>query len=87
MLKMQGYLAIEWCSHDYLARFGSRDFRRALIDLFSILDTPVEERDPYLDDELLSFPYVNGGMFAENNLEIPTSQKSSVSWFWEHVFV
>ena len=57
--------------HDYLARFSSRDFRRALIDLFSVLDTPIEERNPYLDDELLAFPYVNGGMFAENNLEIP----------------
>lgn len=57
--------------HDYLARFGSRDFRRGLIDLFSVLDTPTEKRDPYLDDELLAFPYVNGGMFAENNLEIP----------------
>lgn len=57
--------------HDYLARFSSRDFRRALIDLFSVLDTPLEERNPYLDDELLAFPYVNGGMFAENNLEIP----------------
>lgn len=57
--------------HDYLARFSSRDFRRALIDLFSVLDTPIEERNPYLDDDLLAFPYVNGGMFAENNLEIP----------------
>ena len=57
--------------HDYLARFGSRDFRRALIDLFSILDTPIDERNPYLDEELLAFPYVNGGMFAESNLEIP----------------
>ena len=57
--------------HDYLVRFSSRDFRRGLIDLFSILDTPVKERDPYLDDELLAFPYVNGGMFAENKLEIP----------------
>lgn len=57
--------------HDYLARFSSRDFRRGLIDLFSILDTPIEERDPYLDEELLAFPYVNGGMFAESRLEIP----------------
>ena len=57
--------------HDYLARFSRRDFRRALIDLFSVLDTPIEERNPYLDDDLLAFPYVNGGMFAENNLEIP----------------
>lgn len=57
--------------HDYLARFSSRDFRSGLKDLFKILNTPIEDRDPYLDDELLVFPYVNGGMFAENNLEIP----------------
>ena len=57
--------------HDYLARFSSRDFRSGLKDLFKILNTPIEDRDPYLDDELLAFPYVNGGMFAENNLEIP----------------
>ena len=57
--------------HDYLARFGSRDFRRGLMDLFSVLDTPIDTRDPYLDSELNAFPYVNGGMFAENNLEIP----------------
>lgn len=57
--------------HDYLARFGSRDFRRGLMDLFSVLDTPIDTRDPYLDNELNAFPYVNGGMFAENNLEIP----------------
>lgn len=57
--------------HDYMARFSSRDFRRGLIDLFSVLNTPIEERDPYLDEELLAFPYVNGGMFAENKLEIP----------------
>lgn len=57
--------------HDYLARFGSRDFRRGLMDLFAVLDTPVDTRDPYLDSELNAFPYVNGGMFAENNLEIP----------------
>lgn len=57
--------------HDYLARFGNRDFRRGLMDLFSVLDTPIDTRDPYLDSELNAFPYVNGGMFAENNLEIP----------------
>lgn len=57
--------------HDYLARFSSRDFRRGLLDLFNVLNTPIDERDPYLDDELSAFPYVNGGMFAENNLEVP----------------
>lgn len=80
--------------HDYLARFSSRDFRRGLIDLFSILDTPIEERDPYLDTELLAFPYVNGGMFSENNLEIPNftdelreliSEHASSSFDWSEI--
>ena len=57
--------------HDYMVRFGSRDFRHELVDLFAVLDTPIDARDPYLDSELNAFPYVNGGMFAENNLEIP----------------
>ena len=59
--------------HDYLVRFkpGSGDMRRALIDLFEILNTPVAERDPYLDDSLLAFPYVNGGLFADRGIEIP----------------
>ena len=57
--------------HDYMVRFGSRDFRHGLVDLFAVLDTPIDARDPYLDSELNAFPYVNGGMFAENNLEIP----------------
>lgn len=70
--------------HDYLARFSSRDFRRGLIDLFSILDTPIEERDPYLDDELLAFPYVNGGMFAENKLEIPNFTEELRELILEH---
>ena len=57
--------------HDYLARFDARDLRRALVDLFKILDTPVETRDPYLDESLAAFPYVNGGLFSDENIEIP----------------
>lgn len=57
--------------HNYLKRFSPADARRALIDLFKILDTKIENRDPYLDAELLSFPYVNGGLFADENIEIP----------------
>ena len=57
--------------HDYMVHFESRDFRRGLIDLFAVLDTPIDARDPYLDSELNAFPYVNGGMFTENNIEIP----------------
>lgn len=57
--------------HDYLARFEARDLRRALIDLFKVLDTKIENRDPYISEELAQFPYVNGGLFANENIEIP----------------
>ena len=57
--------------HDYLKRREARDARRALIDLFRVLDTPPGKRDPYLDEELAAFPYVNGGLFANENIEIP----------------
>ena len=57
--------------HDYLSQFEVRDLRRALIDLFKVLDTKIEDRDPYLIDELAQFPYVNGGLFADENIEIP----------------
>ena len=48
----------------------TRHLRRAVMDLFDVLDTPVSARDPYLEDELARFPYVNGGLFAER-IEIP----------------
>lgn len=54
----------------YLRQFEARHMRRALIDLFEVLDTPVSERDPYLDDDLKRFPYVNGGLFR-GQVEIP----------------
>ncbi len=60
--------------HDYLAEFETRKMRRAIIDLFHVLDTPPEERDPYLKDdspELAAFPYVNGGLFKDEDIEIP----------------
>lgn len=57
--------------HDYLAQFPPQFFRTALIQLFEVLDTPFSERDPYLEESLSSFPYVNGGMFSEKDIEIP----------------
>ena len=59
--------------HDYLVKFrpGTGEMRRALIDLFEVLNTKEEDRDPYLLDELKAFPYVNGGLFAEKDIEIP----------------
>lgn len=57
--------------HNYIKEFAAKDVRRALIDLFRVLDQKPEDRDPYMDDALASFPYVNGGLFADGNIEIP----------------
>ncbi len=70
-------------SHDmfcrYLKRFDVRDVRKALIDLFQVLDTKPEDRDPYMDEDLAAFPYVNGGLFAEENIEIPRFNEEIVT--------
>ena len=57
--------------YDYLRPFKPQHMRRALIDLFDVLDTPLAERDPYIDPVLGAFPYVAGGLFQEKHIEIP----------------
>ena len=56
--------------HDFLARYEAEDMRRALRDLFEVLNTPPEKRSKYLKDDLKAFPYTNGGLFEEE-IEIP----------------
>lgn len=63
--------------HNYLQRHKS-DARRALIDLFKVLDTKPEDRDPYMDDDLAAFPYVNGGLFADESVVIPRLDETIV---------
>lgn len=58
--------------HDYLSKYDDLGLmRKNLIELFKVLDTKLEDRDPYLDDDLNQFPYVNGGLFSNENIEIP----------------
>ena len=58
--------------HDYLNKYDDLGLmRKSLIELFKVLDTKLEDRDPYLDEELNQFPYVNGGLFSNENIEIP----------------
>lgn len=80
--------------HDYLERFEVRDMRRALIDLFKVLNQKPAERDPYLDEQLAGFPYVNGGLFEDENIEIPNFteeirdlllQKASANFDWSKI--
>ena len=56
--------------HDFLATYEAKDLRRALRDLFEVLNTPQEKRSKYLQPELQAFPYTNGGLFDEE-IEIP----------------
>ncbi|MDD6146440.1 MAG: methylase [Oscillospiraceae bacterium] len=57
--------------HNYINSVPAKDMRKALIELFRILDTKPQDRDPYEEEMLASFPYVNGGLFADENIEIP----------------
>ena len=57
--------------HDYLNANPPQKLRRALVDLFAVLDMPLAERDKYLEDDLAAFPYVNGGLFSDKTIEIP----------------
>jgi len=60
--------------HDFLRNRGMQKGRKALRELFRILDQKPEERDPYLaedDPDLAAFPYVNGGLFSDEEIEIP----------------
>jgi len=59
--------------HDYLIQFkpGEGDMREGLIKLFEVLNTPIDKRSPYLKTSLRSFPYVNGGLFADKDVEVP----------------
>lgn len=56
---------------DYLNTFPAERVRAALIELFEVLHTPIDQRDPYLAPALAAFPYVNGGLFARTEVEVP----------------
>lgn len=80
--------------HDYLSNYQPQDLRDAIIKLFSVLDTPVAKRDPYLKADLAAFPYVNGGLFTDENIEIPNFteeikqlilQKGSEDFDWSDI--
>ena len=64
--------------HDYMEQFSASEFREKLIKLFRILDTKPEDRDPYEDEKLLAFPYVNGGLFGPSCCHPERSEGSDI---------
>ncbi|MBQ1909388.1 MAG: class I SAM-dependent DNA methyltransferase, partial [Bacteroidaceae bacterium] len=79
--------------HDFLSTYEAKDLRRALRDLFEVLNTPTEKRSKYLQDDLKAFPYTNGGLFEEE-IEIPqftetlkqtVLQNASLDFDWSEI--
>lgn len=72
---------------DYMRRRGIQNGRVALRNLFRILDQKEDERDPYLADDapdLAAFPYVNGGLFSDEDIEIPPFNEEIYSLLINH---
>ena len=69
---------------DYLRSFQPQNVRRGLIDLFEILATPDDKRDPYINDNLKEFPYVNGGLFEDGKIEIPNFTDEILNLLLQH---
>ena len=78
-----GIFGIKNLFHDYLDRFEPRDMRTALINLFHVLNTPNEHRDPFIDEDLANFPYTNGGLFEEDII-IPQITEEIKDMLLEH---
>lgn len=69
--------------YDYLKDFPTHKMRAALRDLFHTLDTPIEERDRFLEPELKAFPYVNGSLFKEE-IDIPPLTERTAEILLKH---
>lgn len=65
-----GLFATRTSFEDYIRSFNLQNVRKGLIDLFKALDTEIKDRDKY-DETVKPFPYVNGGLFKDEKIEIP----------------
>ena len=77
----------------YMKTFPETKFRSALKELFTVLNTPLEEREYGLEEDLNAFPDVNGGLFAEE-IELPKFdvetvtvilEEASIGFNWKHI--
>jgi len=66
-----GILGKENMFQEFLERRIPQDIRQGLSELFKVLNTKGDERDPFLSDEYKQFSYVNGGMFSNEDIIIP----------------
>ena len=81
--------------YHYMKSFSMENMRIALRDLFQVLDTPLQQRDRFLEPKLAAFPYVNGSLFRQRPGELipPFSQevvdclldKASIGFDWSDI--
>lgn len=57
--------------YNYMSQFDAASMRKELIELFKVLNQEDDKRDPFMRDDLKKFPYVNGGLFANEDIVIP----------------
>lgn len=55
----------------YLETWKAENAQDALQKLFKVLDTKENDRSRFLDPKLAKFPYVNGGLFHDDTIDIP----------------
>ncbi|WKY45630.1 N-6 DNA methylase [Eubacteriaceae bacterium ES2] len=80
---------------DFLKQYKNpSDVRKALIELFALLNEKPQDRDPYIDENLGVFPYFNGGLFEQDKIEIPGFNQeivdllihdASEEFDWKHI--
>ena len=68
---------------DYIKSFAIENLRAGMISLFKALDTKPQNRDKY-DTKLKPFPYVNGGLFRDETIEIPNFSQEIVDVIVNH---
>ena len=68
---------------DYIKSFPLENLRDGIIKMFKALDTRFEQRDKY-DTKLKPFPYVNGGLFRDEQIEIPNFTEEIVDVIVNH---
>ncbi len=73
--------------HEYMKQFAPSQARIGLRNLFRVLNQKPQERDPYLADDdplLAAFPYVNGGLFEDDDIEIPPFTEEIMDLLLQH---
>lgn len=79
-----GLFATRTAFEDYIKSFNLQHLRLGVIELFKALDTKLENRNEYEEANLKNFPYVNGGLFRDDNIDIPNFTEEIVDVIVNH---